>query len=186
MAQGAADAPLLASCTESARRRRNLYPFACATLASMTTALMGYSSSSYSTISSTMQPCFDRSVCGGIMLCARRSRGDERRGALHSGGPGPLRRRGRGARGVHERVHARIYPRRRMGGRPAGPSWHARARQRVPHGRRARHVTRWQLRRAHVRTVRHRRRRWVLPRRRAGVQRRDFAGVHARRPVVPA
>ncbi|TVU24028.1 hypothetical protein EJB05_26420 [Eragrostis curvula] len=38
----AAATPLLASCTESAKPRRNLYLFACAMLASMSTVLMGY------------------------------------------------------------------------------------------------------------------------------------------------
>ncbi|TVU24015.1 hypothetical protein EJB05_26407 [Eragrostis curvula] len=38
----AAATPLLASFPESAKPRRNMYPFSCAMLASMSTVLMGY------------------------------------------------------------------------------------------------------------------------------------------------
>ncbi|KAL5666921.1 hypothetical protein ACJX0J_019142, partial [Zea mays] len=111
---------------------------------------------------------------------------DERRGAVHAGGRGAHRRRGRGAGGVHERVHARVHPRRRLGGRPPGPPPHPRARQRLPHGRRARHVARHQLRRAHGGALRHQRRLRVRARRRPRVQRRDIAGGHAWRPLIHA
>jgi hypothetical protein len=53
-AADAAAAPLLApSSAKSGKPRRNMYAFACATLASMTTILMGYSTC-HQTIHSTM------------------------------------------------------------------------------------------------------------------------------------
>ena len=53
IADDGAAAPLLASSVNSGKPRWNMYAFACATLASMTTILMGYSTSSsyHSTIS---------------------------------------------------------------------------------------------------------------------------------------
>ena len=115
-----------------------------------------------------------------------RPHADERRGAVHAGGRGAHRRPGRGAVGVHELLHARVHPRRRRGGRLPWPPPHPRARQRLPHGRRARHVAEPQLRRAHGGALRHQRRRRVRPRRRPRLQRRDIAGVHARRPLIHA
>jgi hypothetical protein len=58
-ADDGATAPLLASSTKSGKPpRRNMYAFACATLASMTTILMGYS-----TYAIPLNNHLDRSSC---------------------------------------------------------------------------------------------------------------------------
>lgn len=116
----------------------------------------------------------------GLQSCA-----DERSGAVHAGGPGAHRRAGRGAVGVHEPLHAGLHPRRRLGRGLLGAPGHHRARQRLPHGGRARHVAGQQLRVAPHRTLRHQRWRRVRGGRGARLRGRDRAGFLARPPVLP-
>uniref|UniRef100_A0A453SRF2 Uncharacterized protein n=1 Tax=Aegilops tauschii subsp. strangulata TaxID=200361 RepID=A0A453SRF2_AEGTS len=167
-------------------RRRNMYAFACVTLASMTTILTGYSTYIIAIVHGSHLYVTNALARDRLRPLHCRSRLDERRGALHPRGPGPHRHAGRGPRGVHERLHARVHPLLRLDGRPPGPPRHARGRQRLLHGRRARHVPRRKLRGAHGCTLRHQHRHGARPRRRAGLQRRDLAAVHARHALLAA
>ena len=129
----ATEAPLLLSSPTppppAGAPRRNWFAFICATLASVTTMLHGYSTyvvaASFYYITKRwylMLPiptCFaDLTLMSGAELFMREDVGltDAEVEVLA---------------GVHERLHARVHPRRRLGGGPPGPPPHPRARQRL-------------------------------------------------------
>ncbi|KAK3119178.1 hypothetical protein QOZ80_9BG0715240 [Eleusine coracana subsp. coracana] len=142
MAQSSAaeevEAPLLSSspATVPAAPRRNTFSLVCAMLVSMTTILMGYNLALMSGAELLMREDLGLTdeqveVLSGsmnvFMLASILAAGCatpvfthidlalmSARGAVHPGGAGPLRRAGRGPRGIHQRVHARVHPRRRL------------------------------------------------------------------------